>query len=213
MKKLTTLFAVALVAMTAMTTANAMDFYASKAGDLIDARGTVEAGDFERFARVLEVSHNVDTIFIDSDGGNSEVIQEMSNLIRTKQLTTAVDNSSVCIDECVMLFMGGKKREFYNGGNNRRFGFSKDVALTDFIFMIQMAGEKQALELGELMVEVADAEEMVFVSSRDLEYAGIVNRIRKTEDQKSGGRKAVEFVGDAASGVLSIGKKFISIFD
>jgi Clp protease len=58
----------------------------------------------------LNSEWNVDTVWLNSNGGDIAVAMEIARLIRTNRLSTRVEDNAVCASACVLILAGGVKR-------------------------------------------------------------------------------------------------------
>lgn len=142
--------------------------------------GTFGSGSTERVRRVLDASPGIRTVALSSPGGRLREASDIANLVRRRGLDTYVDTR--CESACTFVFLAGKDRA---ATPNARIGFHQPsfagVAPVNFgpatdsmLRTYRQAGIPQ-----DFLDRIArtDPANMWYPTPRELEKAGVINRV------------------------------------
>jgi len=97
-----------------------MDVQPSASGSWIFVRGELDQDDGIRFQRLLASTPGASVVALDSPGGRLKAGLDIGTAIRDRQLTTLVQDATVCASACAIAWLGGAKRLL---GQTARVGF------------------------------------------------------------------------------------------
>jgi hypothetical protein len=142
--------------------------------------GTFGAGSAERVRLVLNESPDIETVALSSPGGRLREAADIAQMVRERGLDTYVDTR--CESACTFVFLAGKDRA---ATPNARIGFHRpsfagitpmgfDPATDSMLGTYRDAGIPQ-----DFLDRIARTEpkNMWYPSARELEKAGVINRV------------------------------------
>jgi hypothetical protein len=97
-----------------------MEVAASASGSWIFVRGELDLDDGARFQRLLGSTPSAAVVALESPGGRLKAGLDIGTAIRDRQLTTIVQDATVCASACAIAWLGGSKRLM---GQTARVGF------------------------------------------------------------------------------------------
>jgi hypothetical protein len=142
--------------------------------------GTFGAGSAERVRALLDETRSIRTVALSSPGGRLREASEIARMVRRRGLDTYVDTR--CESACTFVFLAGKDRA---ATPNARIGFHRpsfaglapmgfDPATRGMLDTYRSAGiPKSFLD----RVAATDPARMWYPEQRELEAAGVINRI------------------------------------
>jgi hypothetical protein len=149
-------------------------------GTVLLLHGTFGTGSADQVRRVLARSPDIRTVALSSSGGRLREAAEIARLVRERKLDTYVDTR--CESACTFVFLAGKERA---ATPNARIGFHRpsfagvsalgfDPATEGMLATYRDAGIPQDfLE----RVAATHAQDMWYPSPKQLEAAGVINRV------------------------------------
>lgn len=142
--------------------------------------GTFGSGSAERARRVLNESPDIKTVALSSPGGRLREAADIAQMVRERGIDTYVDTR--CESACTFVFLAGKDRA---ATPNARIGFHRpsfagitpmgfDPATDGMLGTYRKAGIPQ-----DFLDRIARTEpkNMWYPSARELEKAGVINRV------------------------------------
>jgi len=145
-------------------------------------RGVVAQGAADGIAELLDDSDTVDTLVLNSPGGNVYEARDMAREVQDRGLNTHVTNE--CSSSCLLVFMAGQSRSMGPGANLgfHRYGLDFIQVLPQANPLREMRNDQQFyLERGvdlDFLDEVFDLNRQAIWYPRreELDAAGILNR-------------------------------------
>lgn len=142
--------------------------------------GTFGTGSAERVRRLLDTSPSVRTVALSSPGGRLREAADIAAMVRRRKLDTYVDTR--CESACTFVFLAGKDRA---ATPNARIGFHRPsfAGITPVAFDAATGGMLATYRDAGIpaafldRVAATEPDNMWYPSQRELEEAGVINRI------------------------------------
>jgi hypothetical protein len=89
----------------------------AKRGGVIEIKGPIEFGDFDKFSAKLGAFPDSKTVSLISPGGRVRDAVQIGRLLRLFEMGTVVPKGQVCVSSCVFIWAAGIWRELDPGAN------------------------------------------------------------------------------------------------